>query len=50
MCKQVGLSSDDMEDMTIAMCLDYIDEYVERKNPKKKQKARQANQDDFDSF
>lgn len=38
--------------MTIGMCLDYVDEYVEMTNPKKKKKAkvRKANQDDFDKF
>lgn len=33
------------------MCLDYIDEYLETKNPNKKEtKSRKATQDDFDSF
>jgi hypothetical protein len=36
--------------MTIGMVLDYIDEYFEMKNPKKKNKARKASQADFDSF
>lgn len=49
MCKEVKLSNDDLENMTIGMCLDYIDEYVEQKDPKK-EKVRQATQDDFDSF
>lgn len=35
--------------MTIGMCLDYIDEYIERQKPQK-QKVRQAGQSDFDSF
>ena len=33
------------------MCLDYIDEYLEMKNPnKEKQKVRKASQADFDMF
>lgn len=35
--------------MTVGMCLDYIDEYVEQQNPNKK-RVRQASQDDFDKF
>lgn len=51
MCKEVKLSNDDLENMTIGMCLDYIDEYVEQKDPNKKsEKVRQATQDDFDNF
>lgn len=49
MCKEVKLSNDDLENMTVGMCLDYIDEYVEQKNPKKK-RTRKASQDDFDKF
>ncbi|PFA84000.1 hypothetical protein CN400_16460 [Bacillus thuringiensis] len=37
--------------MTIGDCLDYIDEYVELRNPKKEQEnTRKASQSDFDSF
>lgn len=50
MCKEVKLNNDDLEDMTIGMCLDYIDEYVEQKNPDKPAKVRRASQDDFDNF
>lgn len=49
MCKQVKLNNDDMEDMTVGMCLDYIDEHVKQKDPKAKQ-ARNATQNDYDSF
>lgn len=35
--------------MTIGMCLDYMQEYVDMNNPKR-QKARQASQSDFDNF
>jgi len=42
----------DLEEMTIGMCLDYIEEYIEMSNPKskKKVKPRKAKQTDFDSF
>jgi len=40
-----------MDDMTIGMCLDYVDEYIEKTNPKKRPKiARRATQADFDNF
>jgi hypothetical protein len=35
--------------MTIAMCLDYIEEFVEQKKPPQ-QKKRAATQADFDAF
>jgi len=39
--------------MTFGMCLDYIDEYLETKNPnnkKEKKTVRKASQADFDMF
>lgn len=37
--------------MTFGMCLDYIEQYLETKNPSKKEvKTRKATQGDFDSF
>ena len=37
--------------MTIGDCLDYIDEYVELRNPNKEQEnTRTATQDDFNNF
>ncbi|MEA0556079.1 hypothetical protein U1P98_18665 [Lysinibacillus irui] len=52
LCKECGLSHDDLETMTFGMCLDYIEQYLEMKNPNKKQKknVRKASQADFDSF
>lgn len=35
--------------MTIGMCLDYMEEYVDLNNPKK-QKVRKATQSDYDNF
>jgi len=49
MCKQTGLDNDDLEVMTVGACLDYFDEFVEQKKPKKS-KTRKATQDDFDNF
>ncbi|MDM5352590.1 hypothetical protein QUF65_17325 [Lysinibacillus sphaericus] len=52
LCKECKLSHDDLETMTFGMCLDYIEEYLEMKNPNKKAKksVRKATQEDFDSF
>ncbi|WPK12600.1 hypothetical protein R6U77_02570 [Lysinibacillus louembei] len=44
------MTHDDLETMSFGMVLDYIDEYLESKNPNKKPKTRHANQIDFDSF
>jgi hypothetical protein len=35
--------------MTIGMCLDYIDEYLEMKKPPQ-EKTRKATQNDFNKF
>jgi len=48
LCRKNGLYKDDLEDMTIGMCLDYLEECSERKNPE--EKARKATQGDYDSF
>ncbi|ABC61284.1 hypothetical protein [Geobacillus phage GBSV1] len=49
MCKRCGLQKDDLEEMTIGMCIDYIDEYIrEMTNPK--ERVREATQADFDAF
>ena len=51
MCKQSGLDRTDMEDMTIGGCLDYIDTYIDYKNPdREKNQIKKANQTDFDNF
>lgn len=50
-CKQAGLDLQDLEVMTIGMCLDYIYEFIKFKKPKKsKTKVRNATQADFDAF
>ncbi|WP_187442342.1 hypothetical protein [Sutcliffiella horikoshii] len=48
-CKEAGLTFDDLDQMTVGMCVDYIEEVVEFRNPKKKN-VRRAKQSDFDSF
>ena len=50
MCREVGLSIEDEDNMTVGMILNYIDEYYEMKNPNKKPKVRSASQADFDLF
>lgn len=49
LCKKVDLDKNDMEDMTIGMCIDYMEEVVSNNSPDKK-KCRKAIQADFDSF
>ena len=50
--RECGLTHDDLEHMTFGMALDYIDEYLEMKNPNKQSQSsvRKATQADFDSF
>lgn len=49
-CKQVGLTSDEMDDMNIGQCLDYIQEWIDNNREDGKQKTIRANQNDFDTF
>ena len=49
LCHECKLAHEDLESMTVGMVLDYIDEYMEMKNPNKK-KVRKASQEDFDKF
>jgi hypothetical protein len=46
---QSGLRFDDLQIMTVGMVLDYIEEFIDHNNPKKK-KSRKATQKDFDAF
>lgn len=50
LCKKVELNRLDLEDMTIGMCLDYVDEYIEQSDTKSTKRSRKATQSDFDSF
>lgn len=49
LCRKVNLYREDLEDMTIGMCLDYIEEYLEMRKPDNT-KVRIATQSDFDNF
>ncbi|ENQ3080989.1 hypothetical protein ACEOWG_004321 [Bacillus cereus] len=49
MCYKCKLTSLDLEEMTIGMCLDYISEYIDLQNPQK-ETMRKATQKDYDSF
>lgn len=51
LCRKCDLTRSDLEDMTIGMCLDHINEHVELMRPDEdKPKLRKANQSDFDNF
>ncbi|EOW9529898.1 hypothetical protein ACO11K_003662 [Bacillus cytotoxicus] len=51
LCYSCKLTRADLEDMTIGMCLDYINEYTSIRDPKsKKQCTRKATQSDMDNF
>jgi hypothetical protein len=49
MCYKTGLTIADLEILSIGMCLDYIEEYIEQNKPAK-QRKRKATQSDFDAF
>lgn len=49
LCKESRLTVNDMEYITVGMCLDYIQEYFDIKHPNKS-KSRKATQSDFDFF
>ncbi|WP_088271264.1 hypothetical protein [Enterococcus wangshanyuanii] len=54
-CKEIGLSIQEMELMDIGQCLDYIQEWIDEKTSdddsgKRSAKKRKATQADFDAF
>ena len=53
-CKKAKLSINDMEYMTIGMCLEYIDTWVDsfgqKNESNNKPKVRKATQADFNAF
>ncbi|MCJ1989396.1 hypothetical protein [Pseudolactococcus carnosus] len=50
-CKQVGLTADEMDEMNIGQCLDYIQEWVDNNNTENgTTKATKAKQENFDAF
>lgn len=49
LCYRCKLTNADLEIMTIGMCLDYIEEFIDQ-NRTDKEIKRKASQADFDSF
>ena len=43
MCRQVGLTSEDMEEMTIGDCLDYVQEYIDNQKKDENPTAKKSN-------
>ena len=43
-CYQAQLTLADLEIMSIGNCLDYVQEWIEAQNPKKKRQEKQRNQ------
>lgn len=52
LCKKVDLNFSELEEMTIGMCMDYMDEWIARNNSsgEESKQARKATQADFDNF
>lgn len=50
MCYKCGLTHADLELLTIGMCMDYIQEYVDALKKQDKPRRRKATQADMDSF
>ena len=46
-CKQVGLTMEEMELLDIGDCLDYVETYLEEKSSQKVKKATQRDMDLF---
>ncbi len=49
LCRKCDLYRADLEDMTVGMCLDYIEEYIKMNKPQGSQK-KVAGQKEFDMF
>lgn len=50
MLKQVGLTADEIDEMNVGQCLDYVQEYIDNNSEDSKQKTVKASQKDFDTF
>lgn len=50
LCKKSELTTYDMEEMTIGMCLDYMEEVIRQNKGESKKESRNATQSDFDAF
>ena len=50
-CRQCGLTMDDLDNMNIGQCLDYIQEWIQNNDKENTGGAeRKANQSDFNKF
>ena len=50
MMNKIGINLSDMENMTIAQCLDYVQEWIDLNTESKNTSSRKATQADFDAF
>ena len=50
MMNKIGINLSDMENMTIAQCLDYVQEWIDLNSESKNTSSRKATQADFDAF
>lgn len=50
MMNKIGISLSDMENMTIAQCLDYVQEWIDLNTESENTGSRKATQADFDAF
>lgn len=50
LCKKVDLSIMELDYLTIGMCLDYFEEYIEQNKQEQPSKGRKATQEDFENF
>ncbi len=50
MMNKIGINLSDMENMTIAQCLDYVQEWIDLNSESEKASSRKATQSDFDAF
>jgi hypothetical protein len=51
-CKQAGITAEEMEEMTIGDCLDFIQEFIDSRKKQNGQgdTVRKATQEDMDNF
>lgn len=50
MMNKIGINLSDMENMTIAQCLDYVQEWIDLNTESENTVGRKATQADFDAF
>lgn len=50
MMNKIGINLSDMENMTIAQCLDYVQEWIDLNSESENTGNRKATQADFDAF